>query len=147
MSSQDNIAKVQAGFKLVSERNFEAFLALLEPDFKLQLILKPEVLQAHGDLRGLEGFRYYLNLLATAFPDYVMEEVTIRAHGNMVFQEIILRGTHLGDFILPNGIKIPPTRLRVQVPSEVFHTFDPQGRFVSSTGYANLIDVLRQFGG
>jgi hypothetical protein len=43
-------------------------------------------------------------------------------------------------------MEIPPTRLRVAIPVEVFHTFDANGRFLNSTGYANLIDVLKQFG-
>lgn len=146
MSSEANVAKITAGFKAVNDRDFDAFLALLEPDFKLNLVLKPEMLQAHGEMQGREGFKYYLNLLNTAFPDYVMEQVSINAHGNMVYQQINLRATHLGNFILPNGIKIPPTGLRVMIPTEVYHTFDQNGAFKSSTGYANLLDVMRQFG-
>jgi len=146
MGSQENMAKVEAGFKAVNNRDVETFLALLDADFKLQLILKPELLQAHGDLKGQEGFRYYLNLLYTAFPDYLMEQTKIAAHGNMVYQEITIHGNHLGDFILPTGMKIPPTGLKIQIPVEVYHTFDVAGRFLSSTGYANLIDVFKQFG-
>ncbi len=44
MSSQDNIAKVQAGFKLVSERNFEAFLAARAGSPEYQRII-PQVRQ------------------------------------------------------------------------------------------------------
>ena len=146
MPSQENMAKVEAGFTAVNKRDVETFLALLDPTFKLQLILKPEVLQAHGDLAGPEGFRYYLNLLYTAFPDYLMEQTKITAQGNMVYQEITIHGSHLGDFVLPNGLKVPPTGLRIAIPVEVYHTFDPSGRFLSSTGYANLIDVFKQFG-
>jgi predicted ester cyclase len=146
VSPQDNANKIEAGFKAVNERDIETFLALLEPSFKLQLILKPELLQGKGTLHGLDGFRYYLNLLYTAFPDYVMEQVNITARGNMVYQEIIIHGTHQGEFELPNGMKIPPTGLRINIPVEVFHTFDAQGRFLSSTGYANMIEVFKQFG-
>ncbi len=146
MSPQDNLHKIQAGFKAVNERDIEAFLALLDPSFRLQLIVKPEVLQAHGTLEGLEGFRFYLNLLYSAFPDYSMEETRITAYRNMVYETITIRGTHKGDFQLPNGIKVPPTGLKVTIPVEVYHTFDDEGRFLSSTGYADLIDVLKQFG-
>jgi len=146
MSSEENTAKIEAGFAFVNERNIDGFLSLLEPEFKLNLIMKPDMLQqAHGTLQGPDGFRYYLNLLYTAFPDYLMQQVSIRAHGNMVYQEIVIRGNHLGDFVLPNGIKIPPTRMKIEIPVEVYHTFDADGRFLSSTGYANLIDVVKQF--
>jgi predicted ester cyclase len=146
MSPEDNLSIVEAGFKAVTERDVEAFLALLDPSFQLHLILKPELLQTHGTLHGIEGFRYYLNLLFTAFPDYEMELVGITSHGNMVYQQLVIHGTHKGEFELPNGMKIPPTGLRVNIPVEVYHTFDQDGRFLSSTGYANIIEVLKQFG-
>jgi ketosteroid isomerase-like protein len=146
MSAQDNMTKVEAGFKAVNERDLDTFLALLEPDFKLLLILEPAALQTQASLGGREGFKSYLDLLYSAFPDFRMEQVTISGHRNMVYQEIIIYGSHLGKFVLPTGLKIPPTGLKVRIPVEIYHSFDDTGCFKSSTGHAKLIDVLKQFG-
>jgi hypothetical protein len=40
---------------------------------------------------------------------------------------------------------MPPTGLKIRLPVEVFHTFNNQGGFVSSTGYVNLLDIMKQF--
>jgi len=146
MSAQDNIAKVEAGLKAVNEHGIDEFVALLEPDFKLQLILEPATSQSPGAANGRDGFRAYLWLLFSAFPDFRMEQVRISAHGNKVYQEIIVYGAHLGEFVLPNGLKIPPTGLEVRILVEIYHTFNESGGFISSTGHAKLVDVLKQFG-
>jgi hypothetical protein len=147
MSAQDNMTKVEAGFKAVNEGDINTFLALLESDFKLLLIVEPETPQTQASLGGRDGFKSYLDLLYSAFPDFRMEQITISAHRNMVYQKIIICGCHLGEFVLPTGLKIPPTRLKVRIPVEIYHTFDETGSFRSSTGHAKLVDVLKQFGG
>ena len=113
---------------------------------KLQVIIKPLALHQQGTFNGKEGFRYYLNLLFTSFPDFHMDQVTLRAEGNMVYHEVVIHGTHEVAFTLPNGLEVPPTHTRVNLPIEVYHTFAPDGRFLSSTGYINILDVVRQFG-
>ena len=75
-----------------------------------------------------------------------MDQIELRASGNMVYHEIVIHGTHKVAFILPNGIQVPPSGMKVDLPIEVYHTFDPAGRFISSTSYINLLDVLKQFG-
>jgi predicted ester cyclase len=145
MSAQDNINKVLAGVEAVNRRDIAGFVRLLEPDFKLYLILKPEQLLPQGSISGAEGFGTYLTMLYTAFQDVEFQQQSLQASGNMVHQEFLIIGRHTGPLVLPNGVSIPPTGRRIRLPVEVFHTFNDQGGFVSSTGYANLLDVLKQF--
>ena len=145
MSSEENLRKVEAGLVAVNIRDVETFLALLDPEFQLKLVLKPDMVNQEGAHNGKEELRAQINQVYSVFPDYQMEQVVLRAHGNMVYHEVIVRGTHQGGFTLPNGVTIAPTGRRVEIPVEVYHTFDPTGRFLSSTVYVNLLDVLKQF--
>lgn len=145
MSSEDNLHKVEAGFVAVNVRDIDAFLALLDPEFQLQLVFKPEMVNQPGAHNDKNELRAHFNLVYSAFPDYQMEQVSLRAFGNMVYHEVIVRGTHQGSFTLPTGVTISPTGRHVEIPVEVYHTFDPAGRFLSSTVNVNLMDVLKQF--
>lgn len=146
MSVDDNLRKIEAGFAAVSARNIDGFLAILDPDFRLQVIIKPLALHQAGTFNGKDGFRYYLNLLFTSFPDFQMDQGVLQANGNKVYHEMVIHGTHEVAFTLPNGIQVPPSHTRINLPLEVFHTFDAEGRFMSSTCYINILDVVRQFG-
>lgn len=146
MSAEDNLEKVAAGFAAVSARDFDLFLSYLDPEFQLEVIIKPLALHQQGTFNGKEGFHYYLNLLFTSFPDFHMDQFALRADGDMVYHEIVIHGTHAAAFTLPNGIEVPPTHMRVDLPLEVYHSFSPDGRFIGSTSYINILDVIKQFG-
>lgn len=146
MSAQDNLNKVVAGLTAVNNHDVASFMRLLEPGFKLYLIVKPERLTPKGQVSDPQGFGAYLNMLYTAFPDVNFKQEGIRASGNMVYQELIILGTHNGPLELPNGTIVPATGFKVHIPTEVFHTFNDQGGFISSTGYVNLLDLVKQFG-
>jgi predicted ester cyclase len=134
-----------AGLTAVNKRDINGFIQLIEPDFKLHLILKPERLLPQGQLSGREGFATYLTMLYNAFSDIRFEQENLNANGNMVYQQLRVIGTHTGPLVLPNGVELPATRLKIRMPTEVFHTFNNQGGFMSSTGYANLMDIMQQF--
>jgi predicted ester cyclase len=146
LSAQENINKVESGLAAVNNHDVEGFVRLLEPGFKLYLIVKPENLMPQGQISGREGFAGYLNMLYTAIPDVHLRQDNIQASGNIVHQQLVILGKHSGPIELPNGRVLPPTGLKVQMPTEVFHTFNEQGGFISSTGYANLLDVVKQLG-
>ncbi len=146
MSAQDNLNKVAAGLEAVNRRDVAGFMRLLEPGFKLYLIVKPERLMPQGQISGPQGFGDYLNMLYTAFPDVNFQQTGVRASGNMVYQELVIQGKHNGPLVLPNGTSVKATGIKARVPTEVYHTFNDQGGFISSTGYVNLLDILKQFG-
>jgi len=145
MSADDNIKKIEAGLAAVNAKDMDGFVRLLEPGFKLHVLVKPEQLMPQGQKSKPEAFREYLGMLYGAFPDFHVEQINIRGNGNMVHQELIIHGTHTGTLTLPNGMLIPPTRLRIRIPCEVFHTFNTSGGFIASTGYVSLLDMIRQF--
>ena len=145
MSAEDNVRKVEAGLAAVNARDTAGFMRLLEPGFKLHLLIKPEQLMPQGQKSEPEAFGEYLSMLYSAFPDFHVEQTNIRGSGNMVHQELVVHGTHSGALTLPNGLRVPPTGLRVRFPCEVFHTFNAGGGFVGSTGYVNLLDMMKQF--
>lgn len=145
MSAEENKKIILAGVTAVNNRDIESFVQLLVPGFKLFLITKPEKLLPQGRVSGSEGFATYLNMLYTAFSDVVFQQQSIEAQGNMVHQEFLIIGKHSGPLLLPNGVKLPPTGFKINLPVEVFHTFTPKGEFISSTGYVNLLDIMKQF--
>jgi predicted ester cyclase len=145
MAEKENIAKIETGLAAVNARDVAGFTRLLEPGFKLHLLIKPEQLMPHGQKSGADAFADYLNMLYTAFPDFHIEQVNIRAGGNMVHQEVKIHGAQRGPLALPNGITLPPSGMQVNIPVEVFHTFNASGGFIGSTGYVNLLDIARQF--
>jgi predicted ester cyclase len=145
MGIQANMDKVVAGLQAVNNRNLLGFTSLLEPGFKLFLMVKPELLMPKGQVSTPEGFAKYLNMLYTAFPKGNFAQKKITANGNMVYQELMLLGVHEGILELPSGVALPATGLKVKLPIEVFHTFNIQGGFICSTGYVNLLDIMHQF--
>jgi predicted ester cyclase len=145
MSAEDNARKIEVGVAAVNARDIPGFVKLLEPGFKLHLILKPEQLMPQGQKAGAEGFAEYLRMLYAAMPDFKIEQTGIQANGRMVHQEVIVHGAHSGPLALPNGLTLPPTGLQVTIPTEVFHSFNAEGGFISSTGYVNLMDIAKQF--
>ena len=147
MTTQENMDKVLAGLDAVNRRDIKAFVSLLSPDFKLYLIVKPERLLPQGQISGGDGFATYLRMLYAAFTDVIFEQKHLQANGNMVHQEFLIRGKHNGPLQLPNGVTIPPTNRKVHLNVEVFHNFNDQGEYVSATGYANLVDIMKQFNG
>jgi predicted ester cyclase len=134
-----------AGLTAVNKRNINKFVQLIEPDFKLHLIIKPERLLPQGQFSGRKDFVAYLTMLYNAFSDIHFEQENLNANGNMVYQQLRVIGTHTGPLVLPNGVELPATRLKIRMPTEVFHTFNNEGGFISSTGYANLMDIMQQF--
>ena len=75
MTTQENLEKVLAGLDAVNQRDIQSFIALLSPDFKLYLIVKPERLLPQGRISGADGFATYLSMLYTAFSDVVFEQI------------------------------------------------------------------------
>ena len=142
MSTQENTNKISAGLTAVNNHDVDGFVRLLEPGFKLFLIVKPEKLIPQGQVDGADGFGDYLKMLYSAFENMHFEQQSLSANGNMVYQELLVVGKHSGPLLLPDGREIQPTQLTINMKTEVFHTFNNRGGFLSSTGNANLLDII-----
>jgi steroid delta-isomerase-like uncharacterized protein len=63
-----------------------------------------------GVSEGIEGFKQFLAMFRTAFPDVEVVIEHMVAEGDRVVAQVTWQGTHLGEFI-----GIPPTGKRVKV--------------------------------
>ncbi len=145
MSEQDNRATIQdlvAGF---NAHDLDQFLRPFAPGFRMHVILKPEQLLPPGQLTNPAAYAAYLLMLFAAFPDLLVETFSLEASAQMVYHQIIVHGTHRGPLTLPNGRTLQPTGFFIDLPMEIFHSFDAAGHYVASTSYVNLLDVMHQF--
>jgi predicted ester cyclase len=88
--------------------------------------------------KGIEGLRAYRRAVMAAFPDQTSEIQDIIAEGDKVSAQLLLRGTHKGDFA---GVK--PTRRRIQV--EVFETVRIEdGKVAERWGLLDRASLMQQ---
>ena len=89
---------------------------------------------------GKAGVAEYLRTLFTAMPDLHLEYTQLVAHGDLVAEQWVMRGTHGGDFI-----GIPPTGRPVAIPGMSLVELR-DGKFVGDHFYFDTGIVLRQLG-
>jgi len=91
MSTEDNKAHVRRGFEEVNQKNLAVFVELLTPDVVLH--------NASTTIQGLEGYKQFLSLLITAFPNLQFTIEDIIAEGDFVVVRYTTRSTHQGNFM------------------------------------------------
>ncbi len=101
MSTEENKAVDR---RIVEEVWNKKNLALVD-----ELVDAKFVLHAVGgpDLKGPEGFKQFVNMQATAFPDFHITVEDTIAEGDKVVNRVTARGTNTGNFIdlAPTGKK------------------------------------------
>ena len=98
--------------------------------------------EAWGDhCRGREGVRAYYNDLIKALPDLVIDVKRRHVTDENVILEVVISGTHLGDW---RGL--PGTGRRVEFPLCALYSFDKQGKLAGEKVYYDRAAVLRQVG-
>ena len=90
---------------------------------------------------GREGVRGYYERLIEALPDLHIEIKREHATAEGVVLEVIIRGTHLGEW---RGL--PPTGRRLEFPVCAIYTFDGEGKLAGERAYYDRASVLRQVG-
>lgn len=90
---------------------------------------------------GLSGVRLFYEQLMKALPDLEIEIQHRYAAEDAVVVEVIIRGTHLGDW---RGL--PATGRRVEFPLCGVYTFDGDDRLAGERIYYDRGTVLRQLG-
>ncbi len=112
MEPQDNAAIVRDLYDTFNDHDLDRMAAMVSEDFELVDFA------ADGQVfRGPQGFRQWLQIFLTAFPDARVEvpKVVGAGEGGWVFSEQIGRGTHTGPLVGPSGT-IPPTGRRAELP-------------------------------
>lgn len=90
--------------------------------------------------RGPEGFKEFVQMYRTGFPDLALSVEDRVVEGNKIADRIISRGTHEDEFmdILPTGTEIETT-------SMVIHHLE-DGECVADYGLVDNLGLLQQLG-
>ena len=132
MSTEDNKAHVRRGFEEVNQKNLAVFVELLTPDVVLH--------NASTTIQGLEGYKQFLSLLITAFPNLQFTIEDIIAEGDFVVVRYTTRSTHQGNFM-----GIPPTGKQVS-GTGMFIDRLVNGKAVEQWINSDTLGLLQQLG-
>ncbi|MBV8866132.1 MAG: ester cyclase [Acidobacteriaceae bacterium] len=91
--------------------------------------------------KGRQGVRLFYEQLMQALPDLEIEVQHRHVAEDAVLVEVIIRGTHLGDW---RGL--PATRRRLEFPLCGVYTFDADDHLAGERIYYDRGTVLRQLG-
>ena len=86
--SQENVELAQQAFDAFNRRDIGAFLALMAPD----VVAESRLVAMEGGYHGHDGIRHWWQSLLGAFPDYTLETVEAREHGNLTLTTLRGRG-------------------------------------------------------
>lgn len=128
MSADQNKAAVRRAYEeVLNKGNLGVVNELFAPNY---------VLHAPGgvELKGPEGFRQYVTMFRTAFPDTHVTAENMVAEGEYVAHRFSFTGTHRGDFggVAPTGKRVISTsnvlsRFAGGKVAEDWHEFDTLG--------------------
>ena len=92
------------------------------------------------DVKGLDGFREFHNMLFTAFPDMNFEVEDMIAEGDKVVVSFIVSGTHRNDFL-----GVPPTGRKMRVKGIAVHRLEG-GKEVEVWDVVDHLTMMQQLG-
>ena len=92
------------------------------------------------DIEGPEGFKEFIGMMRTAFPDLHVTIEDLIAEGDKVAARVIMQGTFKGEMM-----GISPTGRQLSFPEAVFVRFE-NGKEVEATAYGNMLSFNEQLG-
>ena len=92
------------------------------------------------EANGPEGFKQYITMFRTAFPDIHCTIDDVVAEGEKVVSRFTLRGTHNGDLM-----GIAPTGKKTEIMGIVIHRF-AGGKEVEAWGSYDTLTMYQQLG-
>ncbi len=93
-----------------------------------------------GDIRGPEGYKQFVIMYRTAFPDIQFTVDDQIAEGDKVVTRFTITGTHKGEFM-----GIPPTGVQVTVTGIVFDR-NAGGKILEGWANNDALGMLQQLG-
>ena len=136
MSADENKSVLNRIYdEVINKGNIELIDELIAPEYVL-----------HGgpnmpmEVKGLEGFKQYINMIRTGMPDCHMAMEDIIAEGDKVVHRFTLRGTHTGQF----G-EIPPTGNKIEITGTVTSRF-AGGKEAESWMNSDNLTMFQQMG-
>ena len=133
--SEENKALVRRVIEeLFNKGNLDLADELIAPDYVDHDTGLPE------DVRGPEGFKQFVSLYRSAFPDLHVEILEQVAEGDRVATRWVATGTHRGELM-----GIPPTGNRMRQPGmEVVHI--SEGKYAEEWEGYNAMEMMQQLG-
>ena len=92
------------------------------------------------DINGPEGFKEFIGMMRTAFPDLHVTVEDLIAEGDTVAARFTMRGTFKGELM-----GVAPTGRQLTFPEAVFIRFE-NGKEVEATAYGNMLSFNEQLG-
>jgi steroid delta-isomerase-like uncharacterized protein len=129
------IAMVEQHIRLENEHNLEGVLRT----FGATARYDDEAWGEH--YKGADGVRRFYEQLMKALPDLEIEVQRWHVTDDAVLLEVMIRGTHLGEWR-----DLPATGRRVEVPLCGVYSFDADDRLAGEKIYYDRGTVLRQLG-
>jgi len=107
MSTEDNKALIRRGYEALNQRNWSVYYDMIAPDGVYH--------DASMTIQGLDGYKQFLSMYLTAFPDAQFAIEDLIAEGDTVVVRQTFRGTHTGDLmgIPPTGKAISGTGIQI----------------------------------
>ena len=90
--------------------------------------------------RGPEGFKQYVSMIRTGFPDFHVDLEDQVAEGDKEVHRLIARGTHKGKFM-----DIAPTNKKVEVSAIVIDHFS-EGKVMKTWAEIDMLGMMQQLG-
>lgn len=89
---------------------------------------------------GRDGFRWFVQMHRTAFPNFQLQIDDMMADGDKVISRFTIRGTHTGQLM-----HIPPTNKEVTVTGIVIVRFE-NGQNMEAWGETDRFGLMQQLG-
>ena len=93
-----------------------------------------------GAPAGRDGFRWFVQMYRTAFPDLHLQVDDMLADGDKVISRFTIRGTHTGQLM-----NIPPTNKEVTVTAMVIVRFE-NGQNMEAWAETDRFGLMQQLG-
>jgi len=128
--------------RLLVRRYYEEVVSTGSVD-RIPEFISPDYTEVHENRRyplGIEGARQHLLGVRRTYPDLRLEVVRQIAEGDLVASEVIMRGTHRGEWLgmAPTGKSVVVTAVNIDRVAE--------GLIVEHGGAANLLSPLLEIG-
>ena len=133
MSVEDNKANIR---RLVEETINKGDLSVAD-----EIIAPDYVYHFPGmDFKGTEGFKQFITIQRTAFPDLHVTIDEMIAEGNMVATRFKISGTMKGELM-----GIPPTGKKMNIVEALFIRFE-NGKNAEATPTIDQLEMFQQLG-
>jgi steroid delta-isomerase-like uncharacterized protein len=133
VTSETNIAALERMGSLINTGELDALDEVVDNDYVDHDPMPDQK-------RGPEGVKDFVGMLRAAFPDLMLEPVTVVADDEHVAMAYTISGTHQGDF---SGIAATGKRISVRA-TEIFRFRD--GKMIERWGSTDELGIMSQLG-